>query len=225
MKRWISIVALTVLLAMSLMGCGGREKQEASAPADSGAQTEKAPEKETEKAGGGPLEDLLAKATKVTDMSFDMFMTMEENPSFNTSGKIYISGDKTRMEMEAMGVKMITITNEEGDIYMYDPDRNSAMKMTAQPATTDLPNEWAEEDISAMKVEGEEKIDGADCLIVSLTEEGTVSKMWLRKDNGLPVKIEIPDEGVLIEYKNYDTGAQDPALFEIPANAEVIEMP
>jgi len=52
-------------------------------------------------------------------------------------------------------------------------------------------------------------------------------KMWLRKDDGLPVRVEAAssDGTFVTEYKNYDLGAQDARLFELPAGTQIVTIP
>lgn len=222
MKRWIVAALVLTLMLSSLAGCAGNKEE--GTPAAS--QT---PPAQQQQNVDNRLSDLMKSASQAKHMSFDMVMTISgQGQSLNTSGKMYISDEKVRMEMETMGMKMITITNAQGEVYMYNPDAKTAMKITSPQNAAELPNEWADEsgDISKFNVVGEEKKDGHDCLVVTTTEGTDTTKMWLRKDIGMPVRIEqTTSEGpIVIEYKNYQIGPQDNSLFEIPAGTTITTM-
>ncbi len=138
-----------------------------------------------------------------------------------------MSGKKIRMEMEAEGMKAVTIINEKGEMWMYNPADKTAMRLPEADIEEDLPNQWTEADRSNMKIVGHEKVDSYDCTVVTLTEDSDVSKMWLRKDIGMPVKMETksPEGDLLIKYKNIKTEKQPADLFDLPADAQVLEIP
>lgn len=226
MRKWLAVLLVVSLMAVGILGCGNNGEP-AGAPGATGEKTES-----TQPQGGGSeLSSIVEMAKGIKEMSFDIVSTMTgKDGSVATSGKYYISGDKLRMEMETMGMKMITIGNEQGEFYLYNPETKTAMKMTTPQTETELPNEWAQaaEDLAKYKVVGEEKKDGYDCLVVTTDEEGIQTKMWLRQDIGMPVRVEATlDEGetMVVEYKNYSIGEQPAELFEIPAGTEITTLP
>ena len=119
---------------------------------------------------------------------------------------------------------MITIVDAERNVYIYDPANNNAMKMPASEEDLGSPSDWAE-GTSDLGVVGEEKLDGLECLVVKGVSDGMESQIWVRKDIGMPVRVEIAEKQAIIEYKNYKIGTQDPALFEIPADTTITELP
>lgn len=222
MKRWMVAVFVLTLMLSSLAGCA---KKEAGTPAAS--QTP--PAQQQQQSGDSRISDLMKSVSQAKQMSFDMVMTSSgQGQSMNTSGKMYISDKKVRMEMETMGMKMITITNAQGEVYMYNPEAKTAMKITSPQSAAELPSDWANEvdAMSKLKVVGEEKKDGYDCLVVTATEGTDTTKMWLRKDIGMPVRIEqtVSQSQVVMEYKNYKIGPQENSLFEIPAGTTITTM-
>lgn len=221
MKRWIVIVMVVALMLGSMTGCASKKPEDSTPAATNTPQTQ---------SGDSRLDNLMKTAAQANQMSFDMVMTMSDaGAAINTTGKMYVSDKKVRMEMEAMGMKMITITNAQGESYLYNPAEKTAMKMNVPQDSADLPNAWVKEnsDTSGMKIVGEEKKDGFDCLVVTTTQEGETAKMWLRKDIGMPVRVEqnTSQGTVVVEYKNYQIGAQPDSLFEIPAGTAVKTMP
>ena len=220
MKKWIVLLMTIALLALTLTACGGGGEKETSAPAD-----QPAAQQQKEDSSSDPLEKLMANAKGTTELSFDMIMTANGDNPMSSTTKMYISGEKSRMEMDAMGAKMITIVDAAGDVYLYDPASKTAMKSNVPQQEVDAPNAWADNVSDKIEVVGEEKMDGFDCLVVTSIDEELETKMWLRKDIGMPVRVEVPDQNVVIEYKNFEIGAQDPKLFEIPAGTTVTELP
>lgn len=222
MKKWLAALLVMGMIAAGLTGCGSKEQQATNAPATTDTKV-------VEKSGGSDLSTIMKSASQVKGMSFEMVSTMTgKNGSMTSNGKLYMSNGKVRMEMETAGMKMITISKTPGEVYMYNPTEKTAMKITTPQQSAELPNEWAKADgdISGLKVMGEEKKDGFDCLVVTTTT-GDNAKMWIRKDIGMPVRTEMTttDGNVVVEYKNYNIGAQPDNLFEIPADTQITTMP
>jgi len=188
---------------------------------------------DTKAAGGDDLSKLMKSAAGVKEMSFDTVMTMTgKDGSITSNGKMYISNSKVRMEMQQMGMKMITIMKSPSEIYLYNPDTKSAMKLSAPQSKTEVPNAWAKEsgDTTGYKIIGSENKDGFDCHVVQYNDPAntsSTSKMWVRKDIGMPVRVEStsPDGNLVMEYKNYNLGAQDASLFDLPAGTQITAMP
>ncbi len=201
-----------------LAGCGQKKAQETSSP----------PPNVQEKGSSNELTDIMKSARGASDMSFEMVSTSTSSgQTVTVQGKYWVSGSKMRMETEAAGVKAITVVNAKGEVWMYNPADKTAIKLPAVENKTELPNQWSEEnDLAAYKIVGHEKVNGYDCVVVTVSEDEGTSKMWLRKDIGMPVKMEAKsaDDTMVIEYKNYQVGKQDAGLFEIPADAQVMDM-
>jgi outer membrane lipoprotein-sorting protein len=158
-------------------------------------------------------------------MSFEMVINMSgSGTKMDTTSKMYISDKKFRMESEMMGIKSITIVNDKGETYMYDQNTNTAMKI-ASVTNSETPSNWYK-DPSSMKVVGEEKKNGVDCLVVTMAQSGISSKLWLSKDTGMPVYTEqTMSQGlVTADFKNFKIGPQPASLFEIPAGAKITTM-
>lgn len=222
MKKTLSVIMSILLIAalFSLAGCG-KSKTETTPPDQA---------KTSDKAGSNDiseLQDLFKSSKEIKGLSYDMETTIS-GPQGNmiTTGKYYVSGKKVRIEMETQGMKTVMLYNGGSDAYMYTPATNTAMKtpMPKEKAANQLAE--SSEDLAKYKVVGHEKMGGYDCLVVTATEEQAEVKMWLREDNGLPVRAETSDGGnkSMAEYKNYKIGAQADSLFELPAGAKVMDM-
>ncbi|MGE5379732.1 MAG: hypothetical protein ACM3NT_01550 [Methylocystaceae bacterium] len=207
-------ICFMVLSIVMVSGCGSKEK-----PASSPTAAEK-PQAEAGKSGD--LDNIIAGIQKMPGYSCEMIMTSDGAKQM--TAKLWASGNKLRMEMEAEGQKSIIIINGKGETWNYTPTENMAIKMAAAPQT-ELPTDWAASE-EKPQIVGEEKVDGYDCIIVTSPGEKD-TKCWVMKDNGLPVKIEgvIDGKKALIEYKNYNINQQAEDLFTVPAGAQVMTMP
>lgn len=224
-KKSLVLIVLAMFLAAGL-GLAGCSKEKAASP---GGESQPTATQNTDgKKGDASLEGLMKSAKNVKGMSYEMFTTITSPEGTHTSsGKIWISGEKFRLEGETAGVKSIMITDNQGDMYMVNMTEKTAMKFPATDDQTEPANAWADEELDKMKVVGKEKVDGHNCTVVEVTEEDSITKMWLRQDIGMPVKTESKsdDATIVIENKNFKIGAQPDSLFELPAGVQVMEMP
>lgn len=220
MRKWVAVLLVIGLMIAGLTGCSSKNES-------AGTNAPAATDTKTNQGSTTDLSSLMKSASQVKGMSFDVVTTITDKDNTTTStGKFYMSNGKVRIETEVQGMKMITITKDSGEVYMYNPSTNTAMKITAPQDEPELPTDWAsaDADVSGLKVVGEENKDGYDCIVVTASDN---SKMWIRKDIGMPVRIESTsaDGTMVMEYKNYNIGAQADDLFELPAGAQVMEMP
>lgn len=225
MKKKTSLFLLVMLMlaCLALLGCG--QEKAANAPGTPSNQS-------GDSGTGNELAALMKSARQAEDgIYFETVNTINMQGQTNISqAKTWVSKGKVRSEAELAGVKSITISNGK-DLWMYNEANNTAMKLSSLEAQDQdqLATKWAEDESSLdkMKIVGEESIDGQKCVVVTYKDAETESKMWLRKDIGMPAKIEgnVAGNKVLMEYKNYKLGAQDDNLFELPAGAQVVEMP
>lgn len=226
--------SILFMIMVCLLGCllvVGCSKDEQAAPTSNDNPTVEQSNEAANSEGNGDaevtLEKLFANAREVEGMKYEMVTTI---PSMNqvSTAQVWWSGDRIRIEAEAEGMKTITITNSAGETFFYQPDQNMAMKLTTTDDEAEAAADWAEseEDLAGMKIVGNEDYDGYSCVIVEQEEEGAVTRMWMRKDIGMPVKMESTHEGetVTMEFKNIELGQQPDDLFEIPAGVQVVQM-
>jgi outer membrane lipoprotein-sorting protein len=221
MKRWSInlLMALLMVACLAVSGCGGEKAQETSST----------PPAAEEKGSLDELQKIMETSKEVTDLSFDIVSTCTSaDQTITVESKYWISGEKMRMETETDGMKTITIVNAEGEALIYNPAEKTAMKISEIETPSDMPNEWSDEDdLEDYTIVGHEKMDGYNCIVVSINGvEGASTKMWLMEDNGMPVRMEATtDEGsTVIQYKNYNLEKQPADLFEIPADVQVMDM-
>lgn len=225
MRRWLAVLLVGVFMVAGIVGCGSKQPAP-NAPTTPTTQSQP----EAKAPASSDLSSIMKSASQVKGMSYDVVMTMTgaDNKSVVSNGKMYVQDQKMRMELESMGMKMITLGKTAGEFFVYNPATNTAMKVTNPQQGSEAPNSWAKEsgDTTGLTVVGEEKKDGYDCLVVTQADDQN-TRMWIRKDIGMPVRVESKTaEGTtVIEYKNYNLGAQPDNLFELPAGTQITSMP
>ena len=151
----------------------------------------------------------------ISSLSCDM--TIDSPMTGKMTGKMFIKGEKSRVEMEAQGTKTINII--EGDkAYSYMPDQNIAMVLPLAQAKEQVP--MVKDYKTDCQRLGEETIDGRICGIYDCVEDGNKAKLWVAQDLDFPVKIEAA--GATTTYRNINIGvALEDSLFVLPAGVEV----
>lgn len=174
------------------------------------------------------MADILGQGAAITSMRYDMLMT--DPATGKIEAKVWIKGQtKIREEITTEGMLVIMIFNmEEGVMYIYTPDQNMAMKMTLD--TSMVPedplggvNEMLDYDPD---IEGTEKIDEKDCIIVTWEIPGTGKvKAWIWEEYGFPLRMETTtSQGtIIIEFKNIDFSDISDSMFELPEDVQIIE--
>ena len=128
--------------------------------------------------------------------------------------------------MTMQGITTVSIIDQDAKtMYTYMPAQNMAMKTSLDQAQEPAAAEAASMADYNPKTVGTESIDGKTCLVVEYTAEQTTTKMWIWKDRGLPVKMEMTaTEGkTTIEYKNYDFSDIPDSMFELPSGVQIIQ--
>ena len=155
------------------------------------------------------------------DFSADLVNTFGKE---TTQSKLYVSGEKIRMEMKE-GI-MIVRTDKRVS-WMLMPSEKMYMEnpidMTRVPKT----GKNFDGEIERISL-GSDSVDGqpTEKFKVTYTENGKsmAAYQWI-KDGQIPVKVEAVDGSYSMEYKNISTGAQPAELFEVPADYEKMSMP
>ena len=128
------------------------------------------------------------------------------------------------MSME--GITTVSIIDQDAKtMYTYMPAQNMAMKTSYDQAQESATQEAGSITDFNPKTVGTESIDGKTCLVVEYTDEQSTTKMWIWRDRGLPVKMEMTTtEGkTTIEYKNYDFSDIPDSMFELPSGVQIIQ--
>lgn len=147
---------------------------------------------------------------------------------------IYVDGNKSRAEVSVMGTNTITI--QRGDLkvaynlmtaqkqYMEIPMTDDQAKNAGSP--TDPNATW--ESLGSESLNGR-KCDKYKITTVNATDANikTVSVLYVDSSSKLPIRA-ITGEGaeaVVMDYKNFKTGAPDASLFELPAGYTKFSIP
>jgi len=155
------------------------------------------------------------------DYSVEMLTTIQ---GMETKTIMHVSGDKIRTESTVMGMQNIAILRKDKDImWVVMPAQKTYMEMPLPKNTavgTPDPNaKWE-------KI-GDEAVDGkpAEKWKSTMQQGGQEAVMfyWIDKTTKLPLKAEM--SGMVTYWKNYNEGAQDASLFELPAGYKKMEMP
>ena len=144
------------------------------------------------------------------------------------NGKIYVSNNKWRTDMNVYGKKMTSIIRaDKKTIYTLMPGQKMYMEMKysedkVRGLKTKMPGEMNRKKVGA------EKVNGVMCDKYAVTyksggKSGTVYQ-WISKDM-IPVKSMAADGSWSAEYKNIKKGKQPAAVFELPAGYKKFQMP
>lgn len=224
MKRFLSILMMVVFVLsfLVLTGCSGDKKETTTVQ----AQSQKSAE---QKAGAETPAELFAKGKKAEGMSYDFTMS---GTGVSMSGKYWIQGNKFKAEANMEGHKVVTIFDGEA-FYTYNPDEKTAMKITPDKSKkSETPMDYvkdAESNPDRVKVVESVTYDGTPCKVIIVTgaDGKEQSKMWVREDYGIPVRVEYADVGgnkSVMEYKNLKIGPQPPDAFKLPAGVQVQDL-
>lgn len=161
----------------------------------------------------------------MADFSADTVTTTSQG---SMKGKIYSTGQNgyggklIRMETSAGGQNNIMIIDREKQVvYMLMPDKKMYMKQKYDPnqkGTIDKP--------PSMTFIRDDKFDGHSVKVYKAkTDNGKDSIIWEANDlNKFPIKIEMPSENTVMEYRNVSTKSVDKSKFEIPAGYKAFDM-
>jgi hypothetical protein len=156
------------------------------------------------------------------EFSADMVSTTKAG---TVTGKIYVSPDKTRVEMS----KSISISRiDKKVVWVLMPEQKMYSESQLKPeqmasATPDkMPGEVERTLI------GPEKLDGKNVLKYKITytekKKKVVLWQWVLADTSFPVKTASEDGSWTTEFKNLKTGKQPESLFTIPEGYQLMSM-
>jgi len=151
------------------------------------------------------------------------------------TSKVFIKGDKVRLEgmpSPGGGQGHNILRTDKKVIWLVQPERKTYLELPlghltdmSQQALTGgkLPGETARREL------GQEKIDGRPTtkyeVIYSISGQNYMIHQWLDRELKLPLKTAGADGGWSVEYRNLRLGPQVDALFELPADYQVISLP
>ncbi len=148
------------------------------------------------------------------EFSADMVSTTNQG---NFSGKIFVSKDKSRMEIPQsiiiarMDKKVTWILMPQQMMYMEQPLNPENIVVSAEKMAGEIQRQLL----------GQETIDGKTAnkysVVYTLGDKQEKVFAWVTVDSNIPIKTQASDGSWTIEYRNLNIGKQEPSLFEIPA--------
>lgn len=161
-----------------------------------------------------------------TQYSADLVFTTKDGTTVRA--KTFLSGDKLRSEMTMGGMNMATIVRKDKQkIYQVMESQKMVMEMDYDP------NKLAGNAAASFgpqgkfEVVGPDTVGGVACVKYKVTSDkgGQVFYFWADAAHKVPVQMAAEDGSFTVQWKNYKTGPQDAALFEVPAGYQVMPMP
>ena len=169
--------------------------------------------------------EVLSGAMDISSLSYRVEM---QSPQGDMEGSFWQKGGKIRMEGEVMGEEtLVIIDNEERVAYTYLPAQDMAMEMSmgevedVQEGSLQGQAEQLPEHNPV--VIGEEFLDGKECLVVEYDAGADTGKMWIWKEHGLPIKLEVG--GMVVRAFDIDFGDVPDNKFQLPEGVEPTEIP
>jgi outer membrane lipoprotein-sorting protein len=164
---------------------------------------------------------LWAGAGFAEDFSADMVSVSSEG-SF--TGKIYVSGDKSRIEMP----QAVTISRLDKNVtWMLMPSEKMYMEQPINARAAASTQEKIYGEIERI-AEGKETVNGMSTTKYRVTSEVAGKRetifQWIDEGTHFPVKTAAIDNSWSSEFKNIQTGPQDQALFEVPSDYQKMSM-
>lgn len=226
MKRLLLFCVIMAFLVAGPTGCGGKKKAE-ERPAD----RQDLRSEETQAGREESNAAILAKSKNIKGMSYEYILT--GLPTGRQTGKVWMYGKKMKTEGTQGGQKIITIIDgDTNTVYTYYPGQNKAVKLTTgelgpdAQAPTDYTRDANPDELKVISKKA--TYDGAVCRVWQLKrQDGSETKMWVREDCGIPVRVEItaPDGmNMVMEYKNIKIGPVPAETFKLPGGVQVTDL-
>jgi outer membrane lipoprotein-sorting protein len=217
------LVGIIILLAVVLPSCGGGDKTSSPTTSKTAVATT-SPAKTTAPtttAGSDVnLAEILGKSDNINSIKYNMTITVTGSPVI--SGVVYQKDDMMRYEVTIQDTETVMLFNMADSImYIYLPSQKMAMKETLDPGDEPEGNVGNSSDILKLNpvITGNDIIDGKDCIIIKYNEpvSGDV-KMWVWKDKGFPLKMEITTPAGLttIAFNDFEFPDIPDSMFQLP---------
>lgn len=146
-------------------------------------------------------------------------------------GTVWREGNLVKTETLVAGRRLISyFDGDAGTVLVYFPDRNRGVRLrcAGRPAAVPEPGEWAvSPGGEGVRVVGRAVYDGVPCRVVVGSGRDRETRVWLREDSGLPVRVEITTTGgerTVMEYRNCRPGPLPPDTFALPPGVEVVDV-
>jgi hypothetical protein len=157
---------------------------------------------------------------------FSADMVINPDKPNSMTQKIFSDSGKIRTEINASGMQMVSIVRPDlKKIYSVMVAQKMVMEMPFDPDKVKQMSPAAMMDGKTDLV-GPDTVDGEACTKYKITtKDNKIYYYWIDATTKVPVKMAADDDSVTIVWKNYQAGPQAAALFEVPADYQVIPMP
>jgi hypothetical protein len=168
---------------------------------------------------------LISGTASALELSADFVTSHGE---MTTSGKMYITPDKIRMDMNYPQDMSAITRMDKKVVWNVMHDQKSYIELPfVEDRKPRIEKEYKGE--IERKLVGKETIDGhpTEKYLISYTNRGKTDQVyqWWATDINFPVKTEDINGKWKQEYKNIKMGKQDDGLFEIPEGYKKFDMP
>ncbi len=157
------------------------------------------------------------------DKEFSADQVATTKLGINMSGKIYMSDGKARAEMEMQGAQMVAIMRvDQKKMFMVMPAQKMVMVTNLDDQMMQQINAASGDD-GKFETVGPETLDGVAHEQIQNDGEGRQGVLLVGDGRDEDAGEMTADDGsVTLNWKNYKAGPQDPALFEVPKDYQVM---
>jgi len=165
------------------------------------------------------ITDLLTTAMNMPSVYFE---TVTANPTVGAiTAKWWVKGTKAYIEVPATMIK-VYLYAETQEMYVFVALTNTIYKMEYDPDKAPVtPAQLLSQPITVI---GEEDVNGQTCVVVEYTYEDTVTKVWINKATGFPVKMDNNVQGMsaTTTWQNFSFEEIDDSMFDLPTGYPII---
>jgi hypothetical protein len=156
--------------------------------------------------------------------SADQLITTREGTTVNS--KLFCDHGKVRTELTSQGMNIVAIIlPDQQKAYTIMESQKMVMVMPYDPAKYKKYMIGTPNFNGKFEAAGSETVDGVPCNKYKVTTDDKVYDMWIDATKKQPVKMAAEDGAFVVSWKNYVAGPQDPALFQVPAGYQMMDMP
>jgi len=149
-------------------------------------------------------------------------VTMQQGAQKITQYVKMKDGKPSRMRMET-GQAWVLVQIDTKSVFLYNPQQKVAMKTTTDKGA--MADQSTLDDIEMIQKGNpkvtSDKLDGADCWIVSMTAKNQAT-VWIDKKQGLIRQLK--QKNITVKLKVEDVNAVADSQFELPADTKVQDM-
>jgi hypothetical protein len=143
------------------------------------------------------------------------------------TSKIYSDNGKVRNEISMNGMQNVSIIRpDQQKMYSIMVAQKMIMVMPLDPEKIKKmmpPGSGGDEKVETV---GPDTVDSVAATKYKITgNDGKVFFFWVDAAKQLPIKMASDDGSFTIAWKNFQSGPQDPALFEPPSDYQVLNVP